>query len=374
MSLRILLFANTDWYLYNFRIGLARALRSRDHEVLLVSPSGRYTQLIAKEFRWRELNVFGGSKAPFRNLRSVREIRRVYQQFKPDLVHHFTIKCVLFGGMVARSLGIPAVHSVTGLGHVFTDQGLANRVIRPFVKACYRHVLRSSTSKTIFQNSEERDFFLSCRVVPPTAAYLIRGSGADCERFRPVEAREASDVCRVLFASRLLKEKGIFELLEAQRKLLSDGVQFELQVAGEPYPGNPSSLTERDLQVLKSSCKYYGHVDNVENIFSQADVVALPSYAEGTPRVLLEAGACGLPLVGSDIAGCRGVIEHGRNGFLVPVRDPVALAEALRKLIHDVELRRRMGIESRRIVVENFSEAKVVQKTLDVYAAMGLPV
>ena len=154
--MKIALFANTDWYLYNFRLGLARALRDAGNEVFMLSPKGRYRELLEREFLWREINLGGGSRGVFKNVAAVRRVRDVYRELRPDLVHHFTIKCVLFGGLAARLQRIPAVHAVTGLGHVFTDDRFLNRIARPFVRVAYRQVFNGNC-QTIFQNEENRE-------------------------------------------------------------------------------------------------------------------------------------------------------------------------------------------------------------------------
>ncbi len=214
--MKIALFANTDWYLYNFRLGLARALRDAGNEVFMLSPKGRYRELLEREFVWREIDLGGGSRGVTKNVAAIRRVRSVYRELSPDLVHHFTIKCVLYGGLVARMQGIPAVHAVTGLGHVFTDDRLLNRAARPLVRAAYRQVFNGNC-ETIFQNEENRGFFIQNRLIDEKRTHLIRGSGADCDRFQPSDASRAPGPCRFLFASRLLREKGIVELLEAFR-------------------------------------------------------------------------------------------------------------------------------------------------------------
>ena len=260
---------------------------------------------------------------------------------------------------------------MTGLGHIFTDDNLSNRCARKIIKPLYRYVLAHRKSQVIFQNEENREFFIKNRLVDSERTHLIRGSGADCERFTPSNVSRRLGPCRVLFASRLLREKGIYELINAVQDLKQRGVEVELQIAGDIYPGNPSSLSITELESLKQSVTYLGHVDDMRQVFADADIVVLPSYAEGTPRVLLEAGACGKPLIATDIAGCRGVIEPDRNGFLVPVRNVPQLAQAIEVLARDSDMRTQFGKASRRIIVEKFGEVEVINRTLNVYRAVG---
>ena len=333
----------------------------------MVAPAGTYLDRLSSEFETRPIDLGGGSMNPLTNLVALRSVRQLVKEIQPDLIHNFTIKCVLYGGYAARRQRIPVVNAVTGLGHIFTEHSLKNSLVRRIVEPMYKFVLDAPLSQVIFQNEENQDFFLNNRLVRKNKTHLIRGSGADCERFCPNESERESGPIRLLFASRLIREKGINELLEACRQLRQDGEDFELIIAGDVYPDNPSSLSPAELEQLKEECSYLGHVDDVQPHFQRADVVVLPSYAEGTPRVLLEAGACGKPLVATDIAGCHGVVVPNENGFLVPPLEIAPLKEALRTLIGDSELRSRFGEASRRIIEEGFSEAKVVEETLGVY-------
>ena len=186
--MKILLFANTDWYLYNFRLSLAKRLRDEGHDVVLVSPPGEYgPRLRELGFRWIPVDFSTASTNPLAELALLSRIRKLYQTEKPDLCHHFTIKCVLYGSIAARFAGIPAVvNAVTGMGHIFTDPGLKARVLRPLVRGLYRFDLGRRGSRVIFQNDEDRNYFVSNKLVRQASTVLIRGSGVDCTVYRPV--------------------------------------------------------------------------------------------------------------------------------------------------------------------------------------------
>lgn len=369
--MKILLFANTDWYLYNFRQALAQRLCDEGWEVVLVSPPGEYgNRLRQKGFRWLPLPFSTRSANPLRELATLLKLIRLYRRERPQVVHHFTIKCVLYGSLAAKLVGgIRVVNAVTGLGHVFTDHGIKAKLFRPLVRGLYRLALGGERVRTVFQNADDRETFISWGLVDAARTVLIRGSGVDVGRFAGGGTRGAGrDPVKILFASRLLREKGVFELVEAFRAVRGKGVNAELLVAGEVYPENPSSLTEGDLTALQGpGVTFLGHVDDMTALLASVDIVALPSYREGTPRILIEAAAMELPIVATDIAGCRGLVEDGVNGLLVPVRSVGPLAEALTRLAADEGLRRRMGEAGRQIVIEEFDQQIVIRRTMAVY-------
>lgn len=367
---KFVFFANTDWYLFNFRLGLARSLRDAGMEVVLVSPRGRYSAKLRDEFNWIELSFDGGSYNPLGNVAIYRQIYKIYRKEKPDCVHNFTIKCVLFGGIAARNLCIPTVNSITGLGHIYTSNSLKVLLARRIVNRLYSFACNHKRALTVFQNDEDRNLLVNNSVIASENALIIRGAGADCTEFHPSSRRTAEPdgkPCRILFASRLLREKGVFELIEAARILRSEGLEFELLLAGERYPTNPSSLSEEDVRELQSDAEFLGHVDDMAALLSNVDLVVLPSYREGTPKILLEAGAAGLPLIATRIAGCRGIVQAGVNGEVVSVKSVDGLVDAMRKLITRPDLRRQYGIASREIVVKHFSDRVINGRMMAVY-------
>ena len=366
--MRIILFANTDWYLYNFRLPLAERLRERGDEVILVSPPGDFSEkLRALGFTWHEFDFARKGTNPIAELRTLRRLIALYKTIAPDLVHHFTIKCVLYGGMAARRLGIPSVSAVTGMGHVFTTHTIKNSILRPFISAAYRYALKRS--QVIFQNPDDREAFLSLGLVAASQAHLIRGSGVNINRFSPTFAR-VSTRPMILFVGRLLREKGVAEFVEAASMVRASHPDARFQIAGEIDGGNPSSFDESQIQLWanEGNVDFLGQCLEMPALLGVSDICVLPSYREGMPRSLLEAAACGLPLVATDVPGCREICRDGVNGILVPPCEASALAAAIIRLLDDAALRKAMGARSREIAVAEFAEDSVIAKTLQVYA------
>ena len=373
-GVKVVLLANTDWYLDNFRFDLLCSLREQGAEVHCIAPNGRHLAWLAEQgFATHALDLGSDSFSLSGNRRTYKHLLSLYQEIQPDLVHHFTPRCVLLGSMAAHKTAVPSiVNALTGLGHVFTSQSLKSRLARPVLKGLFKKYLNGDRQAVVFQNSADMDELVSAGIVDGERCHLIRGSGVDPDKFRPVTAAREDSEIRVLLASRLIAEKGIFELVEAMRQVVRSHPSAMLWLAGEPYAQNPTTLTDSDLRDLEKLpfVELLGHVDDIVPVLREVDIVALPSYREGTPKILLEAAACALPIVATDIAGCRGVVEDGENGFLVPARDTVELSKALLKLCEDAALRKAMGQKGRDIILQGFTSEMVIRETLEVYQGL----
>lgn len=372
--MKIVLFANTDWYLWNFRRSLALAARAAGHEVLLVSPPGnygaRFTQL---GLRWQPLAMDRRSLNPLREMGVLWRLVRLLRHERPALVHGFTIKCVVYGAIAARVAHVPArVNAVAGLGYVFSSSDAKARLLRPLVRGLLRFALGGRSARLILQNPDDVALFEHAGLTDTAHVRLIRGSGVDCERFVPrtrVAQAAPNQPLRVLLAARLLWDKGIAEYTEAARALRACGTRATFLLAGTPDAGNPAGVPETMLRswVDEGVVAWLGHVDDMAALFRSVDVVVLPSYREGAPKSLIEAAACGLPLVTTDTPGCREVVTDNVDGLLVPSRDAVALADAIARLLGDAALRARLGQAARVKALAEFDEKIVIEKTLAVY-------
>ncbi len=368
--MKILFFANTDWYLYNFRLPLAQAIKAQGHEVVCISPPGPYgARLQAAGYHWFPLPMERRSLNPWAEVCLLLHLIALYRRERPDLAHHFTLKCVAYGALAARVAGVPAVNAITGLGHVFTNDTLRTRLLRPPIRGLLRFCLNAPHSRLILQNPDDQQEFLAQRLIRAEHIRLIRGSGVNTQRFQPRASPRRPGPIRVLLATRLLWEKGVGEYAEAARQLRREGLPIEFWLAGAPDPGNPASVPRETIAEWQQQglLTALGHVDAMEPLLADTDLMVLPSYyREGTPRSLLEAAACGLPIVTTDSIGCREVVEHGVNGLLIPPRDAAALANAIRKLCNDPQECQRMGQAGRAKVLAEFDEQIVIGQTLAV--------
>lgn len=368
---KIILFANTDWYLWNFRRSLALAVRNAGYKVLLLSPKGDYGKGFAKfDLRWQVLAMDRRSLNPIRELAVVWRLVRLFREEKPTLVHCFTIKCAVYGALAARIAGVPVrISSLDGLGYVFSSQDTKAKMLRPLVRLLFRITLGGGCSRLILLNQDDVAKFHSEKTVKPSLIRLIRGAGVDCARFVPDKIPRNGNPLRVLLAARLLWDKGVAEYIEAAKMLHGDGRNVTFILAGVSDTGNPSAVPESLLRdwVEQGLVEWLGHVDDMAALYRSVDIVVLPSYREGIPTSLTEAAACGLPLVTCDVPGCREVVSDGLDGLLVPPKDAGALASAIMRLIDDSALRVRLGQAARAKVLSEFDERIVIRKTMAVY-------
>jgi glycosyltransferase involved in cell wall biosynthesis len=373
--MKLLLIANTDWFLFNYRLAQARYMRAQGYTVGLVSPPGPFVErLRAEGFGWTSWPVARQGLLPWQEAGAILRLVSIFKKEKPDLVHAFTLKAALYSGLAA--LRMPRVHlaaGITGRGYLFLSNVLRARLARPVAVTLMRLAFRTPRCACLFENDLDRADFIARGITTPSQSHLIPGAGADTARFTPAPEPPGPPV--ILFAGRLLWEKGLAELVEAARLLRARGLSFRLALAGATDPGNPGSLTEADLHAWESAgeVEWWGFQPNMEETFRRVHIVTLPTfYGEGVPTVLMEAAAAGLPLVATDHPGCAAVVRSGENGLLVAPRDPAALADALERLVQDAPLRTRMGAAGRKLAVEAFSHEKINRETLKVYFNFGI--
>ena len=302
----------------------------------------------------------------------------IYRRVQPDLIQHFTVKAVLYGTTAAWVLRFRAVaNSVTGLPFIIVSdkRSWQGRFARWVAMKWYGWSVTDPRSHPIVQNQDDLETLASFAPSILDNHTMTRGSGVDLERFQYSPPPE-NDVPIVLFVGRLLKEKGIFELMDAVRDLRNRGLCFRFHVCGDIDLGNRSSATTADLQswIHEGIIDQQARVDDVRMPLRQADLVVLPSWREGTPRSLLEAMAIGRPIIATDVPGCREVIEDGMNGYLVPPHDSPQLANAIECLLMNAKARQCMGGESRLMAESRFDEREVIENYLLVYRQLlGYP-
>lgn len=364
--MKVMIVANTDWYVYRFRLPLARYLQRHGQDVVLVSPSGRFSsQIEAEGFRWIRWEVGRQDTNPLVEMLAVLSLARIFASERPSLVHLHTIKPVLYGSLASLFVRIPSVvRSITGRGYVFLGGDVRAFFLRSLIKFMYRFLLRSGW--TLFENQEDRNYFVKEKMVPLERTRLIEGVGVDVEYYQLQPEPEGIPV--IAIATRMLWDKGVGTLVEAAR-LMHKKAKIRVVLVGEPDPGNPSNIPSETLRqwVDEGVVEWWGWRNDMRSVFLSCHIITLPSMGEGIPTVLLEAAASGRPIVTTDVAGCRDIVQEGITGLIVPPKDPVALAEACLKLIGDGSMRTRMGKAARDFIVDRFSDSKINSQTYEVY-------
>lgn len=369
----ILFLVTEDWYFCSHRLPIARAARDAGLEVVVATRVTRHGPCIEREgFRLIPLTISRRSQNPLRELATFFEILRMYRRVRPDLVHHVAMKPVLYGSFAARVARVPVViNAIAGMGFVFSSDRWQARFLRPGISIAFRWLLNHGQGRTILQNPDDQRLLTGAGLVLPERTVLIRGSGVDISRFCPSPPPDDGPVV-VTLISRMLRDKGIAEFVEAARLLKRRGVSVKAVVVGTPDPENPASILESQLLDWQAEgvIEWWGARDDIPGILAKSHIAVLPSYREGLPKTLLEAAACGRPIIATDVPGCREIVQHEENGLLIPVKDPAALAAAITHLAGDRDLRDRMGNAGRRLVESEFAESIVANETLELYRAL----
>jgi glycosyltransferase involved in cell wall biosynthesis len=367
---RLLFVVTEDWYFASHRLELARAALAAGFEVGLATRISTCAKRIEGEgIRLLPLRCMRrSSRNPWIELRAIAELATIYREWRPAITHHVAAKPVIYGGLAARAARVPAVvNALAGLGYAFASPRRRARLLRPAMLVAYRVALRHSHSRLIVQNPEDETVVIENQLVAPSAVRRIRGSGVDTSVFLP--SSEPSGPTTFVLAARMLWDKGVGEFVEAARMLRARGVAARFVLVGDADPENPAAIARAELQrwQAEGTVEWWGHRSDMAEVFRSAHVVCLPSYREGLPKVLLEAAACGRPLIATDVPGCREIAIHGESALLVPLRDAGSLADAMATLAADPELRRRLGNCGNRMVREGFTVEHVNAETLRIY-------
>ena len=359
-----------DWYFLSHRIQLAKAAQRDGYDVYVITRVNKGKKLIESEgIQLIPIDLNRHGKNIFKEILSIIHIIKIYKNINPDIVHHVALKPTLYGTLASVFLKVPkVVNTVAGLGYIFNSSSYGDRLLSTVIKYTLKLSVYFKSSEFITQNPEDRNFLIRNNITKKNNIHLIRGSGVEPELYKP--AKNNREIPKILFASRLLWSKGVKDYVSAAEIIKNKNIPSVFLLAGEPDPENPDSISMIQLDEWNNRgfISYIGHQNNMPDLLSETDIVCLPTYyGEGVPKILIEAASCAIPLIATDIAGCREIVEHGKNGYLVPVRDPAAIATMIETLLLDVGLRKKMGSEGRRIVKEGFSMDKVNSETLKIY-------
>lgn len=367
--MRIAVAANSGWYLYNFRRALMNALRDAGHQPVAISPRDEYAErLVADGFPFLEFPLDASSVNPLRELATVARLRALLARSHVAAAFTYTPKVNIYMGLACKGLDIHHVPNVSGLGRVF----IARSWLTPVVTRLYSLAFRSARI-VVFQNEDDRREFLDLDLVERERTVRVPGSGVDLSRFtaQPPARDTAGQPATFLFIGRILRDKGVLEFVEAARRMRQrHGSRVEFRILGSVGSQNPAAVPIQQVGQWSEDgwVTYLGSTDDVRPAIAQADCVVLPSYREGVPRVLLEAGAMARPCITTNAPGCRDAVEPGVTGLMCEVRDVDSLVQALERFLElPAEQRAEMGRQGRLKMEREFDERVV----LDTYVGLA---
>lgn len=367
--MKLLYIVNVDWFFVSHRLPLALAAIEEGAEVHLISAvTNKKKELESYGINVHPIEVTRSGTSILQELKVLKSVNRIVGNIKPDVVHYVSIKAVIYGGLVCKFRRIKKrVAAISGLGYAFIDSSFKANFIKRVALILYQFVLNNDKTTVIFQNPEDRKFFIREGIVNEQQTVLVRGAGVDLNKFKPVEYPSGTPV--VMFLGRLLKDKGLWEFYNAAKILYEKGHKARFVVVGDIDEGNPNSLTTREVRDLHDSniVELWGYSSEVEKVMQKATIIALPSYREGLPKSLLEAAACGRAVVTTDVPGCRDAIVPEQTGLLCNVKDEISLANTLQVLLEDAELCYKLGTEGRKVAEEHFDVVDVAQTHLNIY-------
>lgn len=368
----LLIVVNDPKYFLSHRLPIAQAARNDGYDVHVASiRSPDAERVVELGFGYHHVMLERGSVNPIREFYALLSLMKLLWKLRPTVLHLVTAKPVIYGGIAARFSPVGGVVSaIAGLGSVYIGKDFRSRFLTAIISVMYRLALSAQNTRVIFQNPCDRDLILKVSGINTHNAVLIRGSGVSLASY-PVAAEPVGSAV-VTFAGRFIRDKGIYEFIEAARLLKAKQPDVIFQLVGDVDEGNPTSLTKAELNdiLAESNVRVLGYRSDVADVFASSHIVVLPSYREGLPKVLIEAAACGRAVVTTDVPGCRDAIISGHTGLLVPVKNPQALAEAIEKLILNEGLRRSMGKAGRELAESEFTIEKVVSVHMDIYKAV----
>ncbi len=364
---RLLYVASEDFAFLLNRLPMARAARQAGFEVHVATRVDKGAEVIEAEgFILHRIPFQRGGLSPFAAIPTVLALRRVRNAIKPQIVHHSGLQCCVYGSIAAIGQKIPLVNAITGLGYIFTSITWRTRLLRRGMVLLLPWLLNTRQSLVLVQNPDDQAV-LETLGIQHKRIVMIRGSGVDTDVMQPLPEPEGPITAG--FAGRLLTDKGIRVLVAAHGILRDQGYDINLMIAGNPDPANPASVSLEEAQEWgrRPGITWLGHISDIRSLWKRCHFAVLPSHREGLPMSLLEAAACGKPMIGTDAPGCREVVVDGQTGLLVPIEDARALAEAMRRLADSPQLRERYGRAARQLVVEKLSAKIVGEAIVELY-------
>lgn len=352
--------ANTSWYLYNFRRSTIKELLEKGFDVICVSPYDEYSEKLVSELgcKWVNVKISNKGMNPIMDALTFINFLSIYFRLKPKYVFNFTLKNNIYGTWAARLIGARPINNISGLGTAFINEGW----VKKLVMLLYR-VSMPLAQKVFCQNTEDFNYLINNSLVPEKKLELIPGSGVNLKRFNPdIRVQVRSSTIKFLYVGRMLYDKGLAELLEAIKSINKNELKCELILCGFMDAQNKSAVGWDTLTdwIKIQGVEWIGASDDMPSVYASCDCVILPSYREGLPKTLIEAGAMGLPSIATDVPGCRDIIEDNYNGLLCEAKSVDSLTMAIKKIINSNQHQLDTMSKNARTNVERYYDEKIV--------------
>jgi glycosyltransferase involved in cell wall biosynthesis len=354
---KVAIVLNSPWQGYNFRLNLARELKYNNYDVsFITSEDGEYSPKLKKEFNFVNANFNAKTINPFEDLKLCLSLYKAFKTVKPDIVLNFTIKPNIYGSIISKILKIPSINNITGLGTVFIKKSFITKV----VKLLYKVSLYCSDF-IFFQNSDDQQLFIDFNLASLKKSALLPGSGVDTKKFSS-QGKKNWSTFRFLMVARLIKDKGVYEFIEAAKLLKDDSIEF--WILGEREVANKTAIGKDEIANLSKQkvVNFFDRTDDVKSFLDTVDCVVLPSYREGSPRCIMEASSVELPVIVSDVPGCRQVVDNNITGFYCRARDSQDLLNKMKSILKMTNNeRKRMGHKGRQKMIKEYDESIVIE-------------
>ena len=354
----IVIIYNAAHHVLLFKSELVKSIKKNGYRVVVLASTDNYTEKlkdIVDEFH--EIKVDSSGVNPIKDAYLIFQIYDICKRVKPAAILNFTIKPVIYGTFAGQLLGgIPVINTITGLGTAFISKGLANKVAKFLYKSTFKH-----SHLVFFQNPDDQQFFKDLNIISKDNTKLVSGSGVDLLKFKSIKNKKRENI-KILFIGRIIADKGIYELIESAKIIKKEYSNVTFILMGMLGVKNRTSISKSEVNnwVNKGLIEYIPFKDDIRSCLGDSDLVVLPSYREGTPKTLIEAASMGKPLIATNVPGCREVVIDEVNGFLCQVKDPISLADAIKRYIElDDSGKIELGKKSRKLAEEKFDIIKV---------------
>ena len=369
MKKKIIFLVNTDSFLVSHRLPIADKMLKSGYEVHVATEFSKYkNRLLRKGFKVHNINFNRNSINILKSLFVFFQIFYLIFKVRPDIFHLIALKPIIFGGLVSFIFPIKLlVFSITGLGSMFIKNSFFYKIKSNFFTFLYRIVFLNSNLKVILQNNDDLKYLTSKAKLNKNKVIIIRGSGVNLNDFKYSKISKKFPI--ILMASRLIKDKGVIEFIEAAKYLKKKNFKGIFYLVGDVDYNNPSAVSKNliHLSHKKKIIRYFKYNKNIFRFIKQATIIVLPSYREGFPKILMEAAACGRPIITTNVPGCKDTIINNKTGILVPSKNYRALADAINKLSQDKKKLEKFAFETRKFAVANFDIKDVISKHYSIY-------